>query len=236
MKIYILSLASDAERRARLVAQLQALGLDFEIFNAVDGRQGLPEEHRGLVDFERAASRLGRKLGTGEAACAISHTLIYEKIIAEGHAFTAVLEDDVYLDHNFAQLIKCGAHTRYDLLLLNHKFSHVWRFSEWPLFGHFKTYRLLLPCWMTAAYIVSQRGAEYLLQHSRPVNHTADWPGDITEIGARVCVPMLVQHPDEAKHLSNLACERHKVIDNLRFFKAPYWRRWVKKRLSTRIA
>lgn len=236
MKIYVLSLASDTERRARLVAQLRALGLDFEIFNAVDGRNGLPEEYYRRVDFVKAAARLGRRLGNGEAACAISHALIYERILSEGHPYALILEDDVQVDQNLLRLIASEAHTRYDLLLLNHRFSYVWRFSERPLFGHFKTYRLLLPCWMTAAYVVSRRGAEYLLQHSRPIDHTADWPGDITEIGARVCVPMLVQHPEETKLKSNLSCERHKVIDRLRFFKRFYWRRWVRKRLSTRIA
>ena len=89
---------------------------------------------------------------------------------------------------------------------------------------------------MTAAYVISRGAAAYLHKHTRPIRHTADWPGDITNLGARVCVPVLVKHPDTAGKESNLACEREKVIDRKRFFKLHYWRRWARKRLSVRIA
>ncbi len=234
MKIYVLSLASDSARREQLVRQLHALGLTFEIFAAVDGRQGLSQEYQALVDFACAQRRLGRKLGTGEAACALSHSLIYEKMLAEGHAWALVLEDDVSVDGNLVELLASKAYEGHDLLLLNHRFSYVWRFSKSRLFGQFYSYRLLLPCWMTAGYLISRQGAQYLLEHTRPVRTTADWPGNITELGARVCVPTLVQHPEEG--ISNLSCERSRGDGRDRFFKADYWRRWIRKRISTRIA
>lgn len=236
MKIFVLSLPSDTERRARLAQQLRSLNLEFEIFDAVDGRAGLTAEHYDLVDFEYAASRLGRKMGNGEAACAISHSLIYEKIVADRHPWAIILEDDVTVDENLVTLISSGVYKAYNLLLLNHRFSYVWRLSKRHLFGPFFTYRLLLPCWMTAGYVISREAAAYLLSHSRPVKFTADWPGDITEIAACVCNPVLVEHPDVTDHRSNLATERWKVIDRTRFFKRSYWRRWIRKRLSTRIA
>jgi len=234
MKIYVLSLPSDTARREPLERQLQSLGLDYEIFDAVDGRQGLAEEYHDRVDFDGARRTLGRGLGSGEAACAISHALIYEKILREGNEWTLVLEDDVAVDANLVQILANKTYQQCDLLLLNHRFSYVWPFSKTKLFDDFHSYRLLLPCWMTAGYVISRRGAEYLLRHTRPIRSTADWPGDITEISARVCVPVLVQHPNESA--STLARERTRGERRGRFFKASYWNRWLRKRISSRIA
>lgn len=102
--IYVISLATDAERRACMKRQLDHLGLPFRFFDGVDGRP-FSDEMR-----ERAApSRLRRywnRLTCGEIGCALSHLGAIRAIAADSHPFGIVLEDDVAIDPSFPEFLR----------------------------------------------------------------------------------------------------------------------------------
>ena len=50
MKIFVISLKDSKDRRKEMESQMKSLGLAFEFFDAIDGRQGLPNKYESMVD------------------------------------------------------------------------------------------------------------------------------------------------------------------------------------------
>jgi GR25 family glycosyltransferase involved in LPS biosynthesis len=100
--IYVISLATAAERRAHIKSQLDHLGLQFQFVEGVNGR--------ALTDAAReqaAPSRMRRwpYLTGGEIGCALSHLGAIRTIAAGSHRFGIVFEDDVVISPEFPQFI-----------------------------------------------------------------------------------------------------------------------------------
>ena len=92
MKIVVISLARAVERRRRVVAGLRALGLEFELRDAVDGRD-IPPECEALID--RAGSRRdGRPIRMGSIANWLTQRQVFLDMVENGPEIVAVFEDD----------------------------------------------------------------------------------------------------------------------------------------------
>jgi glycosyl transferase family 25 len=96
-RVFVVSLARAAERRARATARLA--GLDFRFVDAVDkldlDRANLVAG--GIYDERRTprAFRHRAEIPLGAVACALSHRFIYEQMVANGWRRVVVFEDDV---------------------------------------------------------------------------------------------------------------------------------------------
>ena len=101
--IFVISLAREAERRARMAQELA--GFDFEFFDAVDGRtlDGAQYAHR--LDAEWFRIMRGRELAPGEIGCFLSHYGLWERLVAAGTPCALILEDDARLEDGFAVII-----------------------------------------------------------------------------------------------------------------------------------
>lgn len=100
--VYVVSLTRDSARREKLRADFAAINLDFEFFDAVDAKS---PDCRDAIDQARKTGR-GEVMSDGEIACALSHQYLYQKIVAEQHSWAVILEDDVIVDHRFAQFME----------------------------------------------------------------------------------------------------------------------------------
>ena len=100
MRAYVINLARSHDRRAHITAQLKKTGLDYEIVTAVDGRE-LDLDDPTLAD--PSIANLTQFLA-GTIGAALSHQLVYRKIIADGPDAALVLEDDVTLPVDVASL------------------------------------------------------------------------------------------------------------------------------------
>ena len=69
--IFVISLAREAERRARMAQELA--GFDFEFFDAVDGRTLDAAQYAHRLDAEWFRIMRGRELAPGEIGCFLSH-------------------------------------------------------------------------------------------------------------------------------------------------------------------
>lgn len=69
--IFVISLAREAERHARMAQKFA--GFDFEFFDAVDGFVLDPTEHAHRMDAEWFCIMRGRALAPGEIGCFLSH-------------------------------------------------------------------------------------------------------------------------------------------------------------------
>ncbi len=94
ISVFVISLPDCRDRRTRISAALDGLGLPFEFFDAVDGRQGFPPERESEID-RTEAWRKGNFLTDAEFACALSHIDVYRRIVSENIDHALVLEDDV---------------------------------------------------------------------------------------------------------------------------------------------
>lgn len=113
--VYLVSLKDDVEKRLKVGAQLRALGVDFEYFEAVDGYKGYPGkvfeeyEKKPLGDLEHYVQysdyekQRGRKLI--ESPGAIGYIFTYIKILKDaklkGYRSILIIEDDVVFCENF---------------------------------------------------------------------------------------------------------------------------------------
>lgn len=100
MKIYIVNLEKDVERKASIKAQLDALNLDYEFISAIYGKNLTQEEINQLSpDFEKT------RLTLPELGCALSHLKVYENIIKNNNELALILEDDVKINQDIKKYL-----------------------------------------------------------------------------------------------------------------------------------
>lgn len=234
--ILVLTLEGDEGRRSDLVEALKRLSLDFELFFGVDGRSGLPENYEAIVDRDLARKKYRRDLGDPEFACALSHREIYRTMIENGWEGAIVFEDDAVLTDDFAEFVNERLYEKADMIMMDHSHARVWG-PEIVLSENIRARKLSLPSARATGYSVSARAARYLLDAGTPMSDIPDWPGDVTDVGAIACVPTIIKHQDPITGPSHLRRDRHKPKrDPLRFFRWTTWKRWITKRLSTRVS
>jgi len=166
VKILVINLASATERRAGMRRQLEALGLDFEFVEAVDGRDFDVDQHPAY-DAPRRRAAFPRDLAGGELGCLLSHRSIYQRMLAEGLDEVLVLEDDVVLGPDFlAVLPSIRAHAAsYDVVrfLSARKISRLRQRRVFPLAKGYWLARLETTPGGAYAYLIRRSGAEKLL-------------------------------------------------------------------------
>ncbi|MCX7685508.1 MAG: glycosyltransferase family 25 protein [Acetobacteraceae bacterium] len=230
--VFVLSLPGCEARRARLLAALTAQGVGFEVVLGVDGRKGLPPEHEAEVDRPGTLRAMGRAMSDAEYACALSHQRIYALIAERGLPGAIVLEDDAIPLPGFAAFLAAGAQEGCDLTLFDYDGARVMIGSRRRPLPGIETWELATGTTLATGYAVSRRGAAYLRQAGLPVRRVADWPCDITRIGARVVHPRLIGHPPgdaagsaiQPSRAPLLAARRRAARDPARFADPAYWR------------
>ena len=233
--IRIVTLESDAARRAPLMRRLEELGLSYELSFGIDGRAGLAPEMEARIDRAAADRRRRRPLTDAEFACALSHRQIYETIVARNEPGCIVLEDDAQVGSGFARLVQSGAYRDFPMLLLDYGTTYAWR-APVTLGPGLVAYRLAQTPGLTTGYTVDRTAAQALLRATDPIRDVADWPMPLQDLGAALVMPRIVGHPArgsmssiEAARLAMEAQRRPK--SRTRYLTAAYWQRlWAKKR------
>ena len=158
-------------------SRLEAMGLPFDFVDAVDGRNGLPTEFESLVDREAASRRRRVVQSEAEFACALSHALLYERILREGWEQAIVLEDDMVPAPDFPEFVKSDRlkSTGKDLMLLYHT-NGVGLKGTFRSIGPRQRFLFAAQPGSTAAYWITRRGAEILHRAALPISYVADWP------------------------------------------------------------
>jgi glycosyl transferase, family 25 len=104
--VFVISLEKSIERRNSINRKLEELGVEFEFFKAIDGRD-LPEEQ--ILEIQKRCGDLVRVRGfpmqTGEIGCSLSHHALYQKIINENIDYACILEDDATFTSDFVNCI-----------------------------------------------------------------------------------------------------------------------------------
>ncbi len=111
--VYVISLADAHARRANMTARLAALGIPFQFVDAIDGRtQRLPDRFDGArVDRDQIESE-------GSVGCAMTHRLVHRIIVDGGIDLALIMEDDLNLSGDFAQILTETGDLDFDILKL----------------------------------------------------------------------------------------------------------------------
>lgn len=178
MNIFVISLKDSLDRRQQMEEQLHAQGLEFEFFDAVDARAGVPPEYEPLVDREAIKRQYFRDMTSGEIGCALSHAMVYQSILERGLSEAIILEDDMKLHEDFGSMVRSEAlrETRKDIVLF---FSFNFQAFKWvdrPFFKEHRRYAYSILPTSAGAYYVTQKGAGQLHKAALPISYVADWP------------------------------------------------------------
>ena len=171
IKIFVISLKNAIERRKSISNQMQKLGIDFEFFDAVDGR----ELTQGYVDsvFDKETAEIQWKpMNRGEIGCSLSHMSIYEKMINENIQNAIVLEDDAVLNDDFMSTIEKMITTipnNIDMVKLGYgKAKCRWWQKKYRINTKYKINRMYGVVSTTVGYYITVAGAKKILNKNKP--------------------------------------------------------------------
>lgn len=117
---FCINLADAVDRRQRMAAKAQAVGIELVFVDGVDGRR-LDAAGATELGYDREArTRYGPDLEPGEIACFASHRRALSRFLESEAAFAVVLEDDAVLAEDFSRVVTAmiGARTPWDCVRL----------------------------------------------------------------------------------------------------------------------
>lgn len=119
LMVLLINLPRSTERRLRMEQRLAALGLDYEILPAVDGRARL-EQLLSTVDVAAFERHVGRDVLPGEIGCYHSHLQAWQRFLASDAQVLLVLEDDMVFHDDFMDALRVALRGRahWDMLKL----------------------------------------------------------------------------------------------------------------------
>jgi glycosyl transferase, family 25 len=175
MDLYLINLARRPDRLAVMEDQARKLGLSLTRLDALDARSAQPES---IDRWFLPGGPLG-EIPRGDKCCSLSHRLAWERLVASGAPYAAVLEDDVVLKDgaDFPLGGSAWIPDGVDLIKLEHYGppGQSVLLSDFKDVGSgFRLGRMHSRHTGAAAYILSRRAAEILLGVARfdlPVDH-----------------------------------------------------------------
>jgi len=202
IKIFVINMLKSTDRRERMAAMLDSLGLEYEFFTATDGRNLSPaqEQQCDLQDEVVLPVRMGRKiivqtkLTPPEVGCAFSHLRLYQHILDCGLDRAVILEDDAILHPDAVVALQSldritepwdVVHFSSHVGIKNLPFSHKYRFGpndefyfqrlgmHHPAIDAIHNQRRVIV--LTTFYVITAQGCERLLKLGYPVRLTSDY-------------------------------------------------------------
>lgn len=108
MKVFLINLDKDVDRLAAFDEQAKRLGVEYERVSAVYAKDEIQSGRLKVAEVEsrfRCWCAVGQTLTPGEIGCALSHQLVYRRMLEKGIDLACVLEDDVVLDERFPKVL-----------------------------------------------------------------------------------------------------------------------------------
>ena len=197
MKIFVIRKDSK-DRRKEMESQMKSLGLAFEFFDAIDGRQGLPNKYESMVDRKLAKKRIGADISDSEIACALSHALVCKKIIDENIDNAIILEDDCILGDDFAEMVKnkLCENSGKGFIYLYHLYARAIYGSKNKFFKQYNMVKLAKTPNGAVGYYLTLETVKKILEQALPISYVSDWGVNINNITNTVAItPRIVSHP-----------------------------------------
>ena len=216
--ITVVSLAKDEERRKHIAQECKALGLNYKLFDAIDGSTLTQTEIDKVYTEKDAISAIGRGLSRGEIGCALSHLGVYKKMLSENIKTMIILEDDARLSPEFKEALQITYYLPKDweILLLGYSLyrRHVW--YKLPIKVPNLKWRIakaIRLCCGTHAYIIRQNAAKKILAQAKklykPIDH---YTGDFITINLFLIMPCVASGPRDTEASTSIIEKEREVI------------------------
>lgn len=164
-KIRIISLRQATERRERVAAQLNRLGLAFEFLDAVEASTLTPANST-LYNGRKRRILAGKDLYPGELACLLSHKKVLEEVATDNQPWI-ILEDDALISIDWPEIVRrlLAIPQTWELVRFFGDLKHETRKQRklLPLGGPYWLTRLATTPGEAHAYLISPSGARKLL-------------------------------------------------------------------------
>lgn len=208
MKVFVVNLEKDTEKKKLIEKQCKRQGFDFEIIKAVNGNE-LSKETLSAEVYEYGKEHLTK----GEIGCALSHKIIYKKIADENLDFALILEDDAIINEKtnnlFKKLEKIIDRNKNQVLLMQ-KSSQFFLNRKIKIDAEYEFYEAWNPkC--THGYMITNKAAKTILKINTPIIREADhWLSfyQLSLLKVYCLNKNLITSRDEDKEASNIEKER----------------------------
>ena len=192
--IFVINLKRSPERRTSISKQLDALGLECQYIEAVDGMQFTPhqvvEKYGEQVFYTNTYNR--QRMTLGSLGCLLSHIKFYEMMIENNIPAACVLEDDAELSPSFSEILssKILQEVPWGTLLLGHYSMYRKSFNKGAEAVYWKKkicpgYHIARAAefpFTTLGYLVKLPTAKKLRELAYPIRMPADWVTGNTEL------------------------------------------------------
>jgi len=118
--IWLINLPGNTDRRRRMESQLSEMGLRWNYFSAVDGREQF-DELKARADVAAYSRNMGSPILPGKLGVFASHTTVWKEFLASEYRVALVLEDDVLFHEDFLECLDAALsiHHQWDLVRFN---------------------------------------------------------------------------------------------------------------------
>jgi len=186
---FCITLESNHERWTRMEKRLRASGLEATKWHGV--REFTDPFFSGL--------------NQGQKGCAQSHLNIYKYILKHNLEYALILEDDACFDRRWKEILPKQIEPEWDIVLLNGSEPIVPR----------DTWVMVTEQYLTAGYIISQKGVRTLMNHFSNGYAASDWMTTRLQLyGHSYCYfPwVIIQEGKDTNIGSNLEADHEKVL------------------------
>jgi len=208
--IICISLSDQHDRRAFMTSQLNAIGVPFQIMDAVRVNldTGWPEAYDRKARLRYAPS----ELRAGEIGCYLSHQQCWQVFLKSNNTLCCILEDDVRLHEDFLQTLEalCASSDSWDLVRLFGIFNRSFKKLQRICGDHYLVDYLVKQPNGTQGYLMNRHAAKTLLDHTAKMIHAIDESIDREwehRLRMRGLEPAILSHNDFASTIG-------KRIDN----------------------
>lgn len=180
MRVFLINLKREPERKNLMVRQFKKFSIDFDLFQAIDGRspkfidqiKGVPRSK-----YFNSWDQHPRELLNTEIACALSHQAVYKIIVEKEIPYALILEDDVVLTKKLAFFL--GNYLKF--IKIPRDVEVINLFSDSPgkiifpeIFPHHFLFQFTRMPNRASAYIITNSGAKKMIDHFLPIRMPAD--------------------------------------------------------------
>ena len=118
--VWLINLPQNQDRLARMAQQLDSMGLPWQLFSAVNGREHF-DELILQADPEAYAKNMGSPILPGKLGVYASHTRVWKEFIRSDYEFALIFEDDVVFHDNFVEALSAAyqAKNHWDIVRFN---------------------------------------------------------------------------------------------------------------------
>jgi glycosyl transferase family 25 len=192
MQLLVINLASQRDRWNKVSEEFTRLGLPASRVEGVLGAGLTRDELAELYSPRLNRRQYHKALVPGEIGCYASHIRVWQRLLASGETMCAVFEDDVTPGGELPEVLQAieSLPGPWDMIKLVGREVER-KVKAWPLPTGQELISYRRAPSLTAAYVVSRRGAEKLLRRRLPFGRPIDvdlrywWECDLRLFGVQ---------------------------------------------------